>query len=76
MSAFSQLLIVARSRKIFSHAIHEIACLLQGGPMLKGSIIAALAVVGLLLVDQHFYDGRYTDGTLAMLSAIKHSFRF
>ena len=42
--------------------------------MLKGSMIVALAVVGLSLLDQHFYDGRYTDGTLAMLSAIQHSF--
>ena len=43
--------------------------------MFKGFLIATLVVLGVVLLDQHYAYGRYTDGTLAMLSEIKRSFR-
>ena len=43
--------------------------------MSKGFLIATLVMIGMVLLDQHYAYGRYTDGTLAMLSEIKRSFR-
>jgi hypothetical protein len=43
--------------------------------MVRGSIIAAVALICLMLADQHFHNGRYTDITITMLSAMKDSFR-
>lgn len=43
--------------------------------MFKGFLIGALVVIGMVLLDQHYTYGHYTDGALAMLSEIKRSFR-
>jgi hypothetical protein len=41
-----------------------------------GKVISAAvaALVALVLTDQHFYSGRYTDAMLAALRQIQHSF--
>jgi hypothetical protein len=40
----------------------------------KGISVAVLAIVAAVAADQHFNFGYYTDGTLAMLRQIQHSF--
>jgi len=42
--------------------------------MLRGFMIAVIALLGTTQFDQYFYNGRFTDGTFAMLRAIRHSF--
>jgi len=43
--------------------------------MFKGFVIAVLLVLGASQLDQYCCHGKYTDGTLAMLRQIRHSFR-
>ena len=42
--------------------------------MLKGFAIAVVLVLGASQVDQYFCQGYYTDGALAMLKQMRHSF--
>ena len=42
--------------------------------MFKGFVIAVLLVLGAAQLDQYLTYGRYTDGTMAMLRQIRHSF--
>lgn len=43
--------------------------------MFKGFVIAVLLMLGASQLDHYFCNGRYTDGTTAMLRQIRHSFR-
>ncbi|MGX9425242.1 MULTISPECIES: hypothetical protein [Bradyrhizobium] len=43
--------------------------------MLKGFVLAGLVLLGAAQLDQYLTRGRYTDGALAMLRQIRHSFR-
>jgi hypothetical protein len=43
--------------------------------MFKGFVIAVLLVLGASQLDQYYCHGRYTDGAMAMLRQIRHSFR-
>ncbi|MGY3620286.1 hypothetical protein ACVJGD_006482 [Bradyrhizobium sp. USDA 10063] len=43
--------------------------------MLKGFVIAVLALLGASQLDRYYYAGQYTDAALSMLRQIKHSFR-
>jgi bacteriorhodopsin len=40
----------------------------------KGISVAVLTIVAAVAADQYFNFGYYTDGTLAMLRQIQHSF--
>jgi bacteriorhodopsin len=40
----------------------------------KGILIAVLIIAAAVAADQYFKFGYYTDGTLAMLRQIQHSF--
>jgi hypothetical protein len=40
----------------------------------KGISVAVLAIVAVVAADQYYNFGYYTDGTLAMLRQIQHSF--
>jgi hypothetical protein len=40
----------------------------------KGILVAVLIIVAAVATDQYFNFGYYTDGTLAMLRQIQHSF--
>jgi hypothetical protein len=42
--------------------------------MFKGILIAGLVLLGAVLLDQYLSYGLYTDGALAMLRQIRHSF--
>jgi hypothetical protein len=42
--------------------------------MFMGFVIAVLLVLGAAQLDRYFYHGWYTDGTMAMLRQIRHSF--
>jgi hypothetical protein len=42
--------------------------------MIKGVAIAAVVLLIVVQVDQHYYSGFYTDGVLAMFHQIRHSF--
>lgn len=42
--------------------------------MLKGIAKAILLIAGVVMADQYFADGFYTDGALSMLKQIRHSF--
>ena len=42
--------------------------------MIKGASIAAVVLFIAVQVDQHYDGGFYTDGVLAMLHQIRHSF--
>jgi hypothetical protein len=42
--------------------------------MIKGAAIAAAVMFIAVQVDQHYDSGFYTDGVLAMLRQIRHSF--
>jgi hypothetical protein len=42
--------------------------------MIKGFVIAVLVLLGASQVDQYLTNGRYTDGAMAMLRQIRHSF--
>jgi hypothetical protein len=42
--------------------------------MLNGIIKAILIVSLVVIADQHFANGFYTDGALSMLGQIRHSF--
>jgi hypothetical protein len=43
--------------------------------MIKGFVIAALALLGASQLDRYYCAGHYTDGALSMLRQIRHSFR-
>jgi hypothetical protein len=43
--------------------------------MLKGFVIAVLLLLGASQLDQYFCNGKHTDGAMAMLRQIRHSFR-
>jgi hypothetical protein len=42
--------------------------------MIKSAAIAAVVIFIAVQVDQHYNSGFYTDGVLAMLHQIRHSF--
>jgi hypothetical protein len=42
--------------------------------MLRGFAIAVLLLIGASLVDQYTTNGRYTDGVVAMVRQMRHSF--
>jgi hypothetical protein len=42
--------------------------------MIKGAAIAAMGLFIAVQVDQHYDNGFYTDGVLAMFHQIRHSF--
>jgi hypothetical protein len=42
--------------------------------MLRGFVIAVLALLGASRLDQYLTHGRYTDAAISMLRQIRHSF--
>jgi hypothetical protein len=62
-----------RIRKCFNPT-SPVGGLSMGRTMIKGFVIAALALLGASQVDQYLTNGRYTDGAMAMLRQISHSF--
>jgi hypothetical protein len=42
--------------------------------MLKGFVVAVVALLGASQLDQYLTHGRYTDGAISMLRQIRHSF--
>jgi hypothetical protein len=43
--------------------------------MFKGFVVAVLVLFGTSQLDQYLTNGRYTDGAMAMLRQIRHSFQ-
>jgi hypothetical protein len=41
---------------------------------MKGLLIAVLLIAAAIVADEYYNYGHYTDGTLAMLHQIRHSF--
>ncbi len=41
--------------------------------MIRGISNALVALVLASLIDKYFYDGRYTDAALSILSQVRHS---
>jgi hypothetical protein len=44
--------------------------------MIKLGSAALVSLVALIAADQYFYFGFYTDGVLALLRQVRHSFHF
>lgn len=55
-------------------AADPVGGLSMGPTMIKGFAIAVLALLGATQVDQYLTNGRYTDGAMAMVRQISHSF--
>ena len=52
------------------------ACAQARVPMIKLGSAALVALLAVIAADQYFYFGIYTDGVLALLRQVRHSFKF